>query len=296
MFLCSRWSFHAQPLAFDMTDNQSAFALGGILEVWHPHSTRRYYRSCVDALATKLWQIVQGGLESQNNNTCTSYIRRKLRALFQSSDNAAVTLMDHPALWLTGAVTNFPFLYCDKYCSGMACSTRSASGVAPGTMTFTSLDFAVVMSTPSESADRYSCTTQPKSAQERAALMTVQRLDRTPEVRSADCEVEQLRIKCGTCTPSHLSTAMVGTTPVACACILVLFTSSHAATMSSKSRPTRWQESTDIAFTFPFTCKNLIASCFEIQVMADANFLAIIHCAQLLWTKILTWMVELEHL
>ncbi len=61
---------------------------------------------------------------------------------------------DQPPEWDTGMVTKRPPSKRDRNCSGSACSTRSASSLAPGTATFTSLDFAVVMSAPSDAADR----------------------------------------------------------------------------------------------------------------------------------------------
>ena len=65
-----------------------------------------------------------------------------------------------PPEWLTGTVTKRPPLYVDENCSGSGCSTRSSSGVAPGTATFTSLLLAVVTAASSDAADRNSCAAQ----------------------------------------------------------------------------------------------------------------------------------------
>ena len=62
-------------------------------------------------------------------------------------------------------------------------------------------------------------------------------------------------VRCGlTWTPSHLSMAMMGTTPVTWTWMRVLLTSSQEDTRSSNRMPRRWQESTVSAFTLPFIC------------------------------------------
>jgi hypothetical protein len=60
----------------------------------------------------------------------------------------------HPPLWLTVVVVHLPLLYVVTNCSGIGCSTKSSSGEAPGMMTFTSDDLAVVMPAPRASLER----------------------------------------------------------------------------------------------------------------------------------------------
>mmetsp|Transcript_23369 Transcript_23369/g.39063 ORF Transcript_23369/g.39063 Transcript_23369/m.39063 type:complete len:212 (+) Transcript_23369:357-992(+) len=124
-------------------------------------------------------------------------------------------LRAHPPEWQTGTVTHLPFSKVLENCSGSGCSTMSSSGPAPGTSTFTSEDFAVVMAACFDVSERYSWQ------------------------------------------PSTLSSTMVGTLLEHCTSMLWQFTTSHAATTSSKTTPVLEHLSMAMPLTLPLTWMTL---------------------------------------